>query len=73
MAKSDEEKAAALIAGCLWIVLVCLICLPAWYVLLYTILDAIQAPTYAWVIYYVYLPCNFLAAIVTGLSKSILE
>jgi hypothetical protein len=65
----DSSMTAKELAGCAagnWNLLVNL---PMWLILLFGILQTIDAPTWTWILYFIYLPCNVLGKVLNELFK----
>ena len=56
----SEEFTAKQFGGCLVLILTMTIVLPIWYALLFWILHTLQAPSWAWVAYWVYVPVGLI-------------
>jgi len=56
MAGSTESKMIGCVFGMVGIVVL----LPLWYLMMYTILDMVQVPTWCWVVFWTYAPLNIM-------------
>ena len=59
------SKEKAVLQGCLWNMLSLALIMPMWYAILWGLLEASQAPTWCWIVYFMYLP----SAIVVSFGK----
>lgn len=71
--KSDKDELG--VAGCLLAVLTLLIQLPLFYAMMFGILQACDAPTWVWVIYWIWVPVGCVLAalqkIIDVIAKSL--
>lgn len=67
---SEKNKLAG---GCLVLALMLFVQLPLWFVLMYGVIEASGAPTWCWVIYWIYVPVNVVLATVSKVFEILLE
>jgi uncharacterized protein (DUF983 family) len=65
----DEKSEWQQAAGCLAAMLTLFVTMPIWYALLFWLLLNANAPTWAWVAYYVYVPVGMVAGALMHLAK----
>lgn len=66
MSKSSEAEQIVGCASAMWSL--CVTC-PMWLVLLFTILSSIDVPSYAWVLFWCYLPAHIVASVMISVFK----
>lgn len=69
MSKSGGEQ----LAGCLPVIWSLCITTPMWLVLCFAILDAIEVPTWAWVLYWCYCPAVVLGVLLMCVVKAVTD
>ena len=66
---NDEDKAKIALAGCLSAILTTLIQLPLFCMILVGLLIASDAPTWTWVLFWIYIPVGVILAVFRALVE----
>jgi hypothetical protein len=69
MANDNQPEAA--IVGCVWGILTLFIQFPLFCCMLYGVLDASQAPTWVWVLFWIYLPVGLFLGVIGEVFKAL--
>lgn len=46
---------------------------PMWLVLVFSLMSANEMPTWAWTLYWCYVPCSILGVVLTAIAKQLLK
>ena len=68
---SKEELETDQIVGCMGVIWQLIVTLPMWMILLYQILLSIDAPPYAWILFWMYLPAQIVGALFVQTARSL--
>lgn len=70
---TDPNETARNLCGCALIIWTFCITCPMWLVLLFALMSANDMPTWSWVLYWVYVPCQVIGVTFASLVKLLNE
>jgi cation transport ATPase len=68
-AMADKDIETDEFVGCMGAIWYLVVILPMWMILLYQILVSIEAPAYAWILFWMYLPAQVIGAVFVHTAK----